>query len=979
MKPASKLRWNLALSLGLIFASGITVTADDEPRVRSVPLTPEESLKLVELESSQAIELLVAEPLVVDPIEVAFDDAGRMWVVEMRDYPFLTDDAPQGKVAVLEDTDFDGVFDKRTDFADNLNMPTGLALWKDGALVTLAGELVFFRDTNNDLVADERQQWLVGFKEDNEQLRANHPRLGPDGWWYIACGLRGGDVSLGDHYPHSDSKPLAIGSRDIRFHAETGRLEAVTGPAQFGLSFDVVGSRFFCSNRNPAVQVVFEQADLSSNPLAGIIPSTRDVLPAGTESQVHPLIEAWTTSNLHAGQFTAACGVYLEHLQGLEHHVYACEPTGSLVKRERLHRGVATLEKSNSGPSEREWLASRDPWFRAVNITTDPAGGIVVVDMHRAVIEHPRWVPAELKNRPDERWGNQAGRILRVSREAEPLAATLKGLREQPLSSRSMEQLIELLGHPQAWFRETAFRLLLQSGQVTIISDLMASFRDRQRSDLSRLMTLRLAACIEGAIPPVVLDELDEQKNSEFFLIGVLRTLRAYQFPSRFAPRLHALALRPGPVQFEALLCLGRLPAGSPSHELIQAVVASSDPYAMIAAAKAYESAPVAFLLAWLRALELEQRSGLSDHLLSETASKLAAAIVAQAPEYSSTVLQHCAIQVVECHERDTLLASLHAASEFIGRDVEWDQDVEFWRRIRTLVEDREASIAVRQAAFSIIAYSPREDDHAFLRNYARMPDDVKLEEVSLTSWSRLQEPDIDEYLMQLLKSGSPQQKRIAVSLVRQSQSRLERLGQTLEDGGIKPKVIGAIHLKQLRDRARGAARKQLDSALAGMVNSDRARVIEQYKPVFDLASDPRRGKLVFQKHCATCHRVGEVGVDVGPDISDSRTKQPLQLLTSILDPNQVIDNNYFRFVVLTKDEVIVEGIIAEESADNVVLISQENKRTVVQRDEILQMQATGISMMPEGLESQIDAQGMADLIAFIKGWRYMDGSIPGQ
>ncbi len=125
------------------------------------------------------------------------------------------------------------------------------------------------------------------------------------------------------------------------------------------------------------------------------------------------------------------------------------------------------------------------------------------------------------------------------------------------------------------------------------------------------------------------------------------------------------------------------------------------------------------------------------------------------------------------------------------------------------------------------------------------------------------------------------------------------------------------------------------------------------------------------------CHRIGDVGVQVGPDISDSRVQTPDKLLTSILDPNRAIDNNYFRFVVLTNDGRTIDGLIAEETADKLVIRSQNDARHVLARAEIEELKPTGMSMMPEGLESQIDQQGMADLIAYIKNWRYTGGQVP--
>ncbi len=131
------------------------------------------------------------------------------------------------------------------------------------------------------------------------------------------------------------------------------------------------------------------------------------------------------------------------------------------------------------------------------------------------------------------------------------------------------------------------------------------------------------------------------------------------------------------------------------------------------------------------------------------------------------------------------------------------------------------------------------------------------------------------------------------------------------------------------------------------------------------------------EKTCTTCHKVGEIGVDVGPDISDSRVKTPAQLLTSILDPNQAIDNNYFSYSVIKTSGQVETGIIVSETASSITIRQPEGKMVSILRQDIEELKSNGVSLMPVGLEKDLNKQQMADLISFIKNWRYMDGSIP--
>jgi putative heme-binding domain-containing protein len=143
------------------------------------------------------------------------------------------------------------------------------------------------------------------------------------------------------------------------------------------------------------------------------------------------------------------------------------------------------------------------------------------------------------------------------------------------------------------------------------------------------------------------------------------------------------------------------------------------------------------------------------------------------------------------------------------------------------------------------------------------------------------------------------------------------------------------------------------------------------------VSGDPQRGLELFKKTCATCHKMGEIGTNVGPDISDSRTKTPEFLLTNILDPNRAVDGNYFGYTILDVEGRVHTGIITSETASSVTLRMPEGKDLTLLRSDIEEMVNTGQSLMPVGLEKDITPEQMADLISFIKNWRYLDGSVP--
>jgi len=133
----------------------------------------------------------------------------------------------------------------------------------------------------------------------------------------------------------------------------------------------------------------------------------------------------------------------------------------------------------------------------------------------------------------------------------------------------------------------------------------------------------------------------------------------------------------------------------------------------------------------------------------------------------------------------------------------------------------------------------------------------------------------------------------------------------------------------------------------------------------------------VFKKNCAACHKIGDVGVEVGPSIADLRTKTPEQVLTDVLMPNKAIDNNFVSYTVVTDDGLQYVGIVSADTPGSVTLKMPDGKLISVLKSNIDTMENNGISLMPEGVERTIPHQDMADVIAFVKNWRYLDGSVP--
>ena len=390
------------------------------------PFTAEEELKTFKVADGLRVELVATDPMVESPCAMAFDEKGRLFVTENRGYP-STSEPPQGRVLMLESTKGDGHYDKRTVFADGLSFPNGVMPWDGGLIVTCAPDIYFYKDTKGTGHADVKRTLLTGFDyAKSTQLRVNMPTVGPDGWIYFAAGLVGGTITSPEH----PEKPAVKMTGDLRWNPKTGDFETVDGRSQYGIAFDDFGRRFICMNRLPVQHVVIESRWLRRNPHLAFGETVQDcndrtvktgLKGGGDGVRVWPISHNITTADSHAGSFTAACSVRIwrggalpEMFNGC---AFSCEPTGNLIHADKLVPRGATfaamplLEKS-------ELFASSDDWCRPVFLTRGPDGALYVCDMYRKIIEHPDYLPAEIRKHSDFDSGKNKGRIWRITSSA---------------------------------------------------------------------------------------------------------------------------------------------------------------------------------------------------------------------------------------------------------------------------------------------------------------------------------------------------------------------------------------------------------------------------------------------------------------------------------------------------------------------------------------------------------------------------------
>ncbi|MEW6306955.1 MAG: c-type cytochrome, partial [Verrucomicrobiota bacterium] len=431
------------------------------------PRTPAEELKTFQVAPGFRVELAAADPLVQDPVAMAIDPQGRLWVVEMRSYmPDLDgngEDHPTGRVSVLEDKDGDGYFEKGTVFLDRIIMPRAICLVREGVLIGAPPKLWFCRDTNGDLKCDERVEVATdyGIQVDPKRPELANPERAPNAPLYAL-----------DNWIYSTAY-----TGKFRFRNGQWERGATTFRGQWGLSQDDFGRLFYNSNSDQLRADVTPSHYLGRNPHYAR-PAGANVKVANEQFvwpiRVNPGINrGYRPEMLREGklkEFTAACSPYIYRgdLFGPEFYgnAFVCEPSGNLIKRNLLTETNGAVV-AREAYQQREFLASTDERFRPVNLYTGPDGALYVVDLYRGILQHRISLTTYLRRQIEERALDKhihLGRIWRIVPESKP---TPRG--KPDFAKESPTQWVKHLSHGNAWWRETAQRLLVEQGDLAVV------------------------------------------------------------------------------------------------------------------------------------------------------------------------------------------------------------------------------------------------------------------------------------------------------------------------------------------------------------------------------------------------------------------------------------------------------------------------------------------------------------------------------
>lgn len=947
----------------------------------------QKALKSFQLEEGLAIELVAAEPLVVDPVAFAFDDQKNLFVIEDRGYPDPIDgsSAPKiGRIALLKDTNNDGQYDKRTEFATGLSYPNGILPWKGGIFVTCAPHIYYFKDTNDDGYADIQEIVLTGFNDDKTaQIRVSHPTLGLDGWVYVTSGLNSGKITS----PKHPNRPaVAFTTADGRFHPETFEFQSTGGRSQFGLAFDSFGRRFGTSNRHPVMQMMIEPWHLQRNKALQFTETHQNVSAVEANAKVFPISGAVTTAEFipalmskgHTGTFTSASGVLVYNGDGLtpahKGNVFICESAQNLVQRQIMEEdGVGFTSKL---PYEgKEFLSSTDEWFRPVFLQHGPDGALYVADMHRKVIDHPAYVPEESRHLLDFESGKADGRIYRiVSKEkaGTPLNTT-------PWQFTADKDLVTALLSQNEWQQQTAFQIILSHQKQSIVPKLKELVVSAPLAE-TRTKAIWLLHHLQHADASLLGQAMQDQ--SPAVREQVVRIIGSQ---ANTSDELNAIVLRGAQdkhpkVQFHSALALGN----TSDTKSVQAL-------AQLAAQRGDDK--------WIRNAIL---SGIGDHaslFLQALQSQKNPHVTAYAKvmqdlgqlfgntasiEEGQKLFQYTVQNKGNIHSR---IATVLGLAEGITKRKEF-QSVNssplvylngsnnatlknFIKQVHTAVLSTSNSVSERKNGLALLSYYNFSDVQTTLAKMLsnQQPADLQVEAVMAVR--RFNDPTGARLLTAptTWSAYTPRVKSAVIAALTSTPVFITELYTALEKGTIQPAEISSTDRTRLLKHKDEAIAKQASAYFSNFESGGRMQVYQEYKALLSSASNSSNGKTVFTTHCSACHSYGNIpGGNVGPDLGGVRNQPADALLLHIVVPNYEMYPAYQTVNIETTDGNTVSGWILAETDNSLTIRTAFSTEVSVLRKNIKQLSNPGISLMPDGLEQAMSKQDMVDLIAFLKG-----------
>jgi putative membrane-bound dehydrogenase-like protein len=949
------------------------------------PLAPRDALASLKVHPEFRVEGVASEALISKPLNLDWDEQGRLWVVESVEYPEgrqtggaesmptlwqrdtkLEKPAPARRpgrdtVSWLEDRDGDGVMDTKQVFADDLDLATSFCFHRDGVIVAQPPHILFLRDTDRDGRADTRETLYTGLGTFDTHAVLNNLRWGLDGWIYATHGYSSSPrVTSGDGKRDFGS----IGSGVVRFRPDGSMIEMVSakGGNCWGVDITADGELFFTQPTSgdlvmhvPVDDRLMAEGGMGSEPSWQVMVHLRPVKPLMSWEEI---VE--NQPNDVIGSFTAACGaaVYEGGAWPEEWTLgyFTCEPTVHIVHHEALSPDGVTYRAEMT--RDEEFSATRDFWSRPIDTRVGPDGQLYVIDFYNQAILHndPRG-PIHLWNhqaaRPDR--DHFFGRILRYSHQ-----------RSKPLPAVDLTSLagqVAALGHPNREVRFRAQRRIEEGDVKAAAAELSAA------GGVAKIHALWVRAAAGVLAEDELTAALDHADPAVRVTVGrVLGEHPRLATEAVVAAIGRRLAREPEPRV--RLRWLAGLPADARISPEALAAVPLDDRWTLAAVARLAKHDPAA-VLARVLAGPLDGRRGDLVRLLFDggrkDAGQLAAMLAALAGAEdlavsslralhqgglpSGAVLEQALTRLAGQGPPSVRAAALPLAAR------SWPA-ARVAEAVAELLEDAGKDEALLISLAALPAYPPPLV--MALRDAAGASPRV------LDALTAATAPEAAGILIAALPTLAAQEKAKAVENLLGKPAAAKALVDAMDRGELTLAVIGTTVLPRLADHPDAAVKAHAAPLVGKLRGATEAKdaIISRLLPEVSRPGNAEAGKALYAA-CAACHKYRDEGSLIGPVLEGMGVHGVETLLTHIVDPNREVEPSYHVWNITTTDGLTISGFVSRETAGS-LFVKNAAGETEVPREKIASRSNTGRSLMPEGYEG-LGAEPLRDLIAYLR------------
>jgi putative membrane-bound dehydrogenase-like protein len=956
------------------------------------PKKPSGSLLAIHSIPGFQLECVASEPLVRDAVDLAFDENGGLYVAEIIPYAegnSSQQGSPNGRISLLHDKDGDGNYDTSRVFVDKLIWPSGIACYDGGLYIAATPDILYCKDTDGDGQADLREVVLTGFDAVSPNAMPNSLRWGLDHRIHGMTSSAGGiiqAVQWNRNHPEDHLKAVQARGRDFSIDPRSGQFELESGGAQFGMTFDIWGNKFESTNNKPIEMIMVEDRYLARNPYLAT-PSPR--MPIWVDGEiVYPTspVEPWRAVRTEmrvrgnfsgpvegggtaSGYFTAACGLMI--YQGdawpetYHNSALVCEAAGNLIHRMRLQpNGIGFT--AHRTETKHEFVTSDEIWFRPIQLANAPDGTLYVADMYREIIEHPDAIPPSAKKYLNLSHGNDRGRVYRIVPE---------GFKQPPLprlGALTSSELVALLAHTNGWHRNTASRLLFERQDLATITPLRTLASDSP-SPLGRMHALHLLAGLGALDEAILLARLEDTHPRVREHTVRLAESKLADSPKIRSALVSMVQDEDPRVRYQLAFTVGNIPGDLATATLATiAVHDAADRWVRLAILSSSLNRAGSLLSAmtnhqpWrtsphgLEMLEqLARQAGLQNQ--SAQIAK-ALQVLATLPATEKALAEHIVNGLSQGLKQSggklpsnigsagiaqEILAGMLAQAKQIAIDLEQPLD----QRIEAI---RSLGLASYQEAAELLP-------ELLVSN---QPKQVQI--AALSTLGQYQNQQVGPTIVEAWPSFSPQIRTAAIEALFARPERLTCLMDAIDAKQIHPSDLGQARIEFLLAYPEISIRNRAKTVLGRIEHPRREDVVKAYREVLTMHGDRERGKGVFKKECSICHQLEGIGFDLGLPLATVKSRGSEGILTQILDPNREVNPAYMNYVILTEEGRALSGMIRAETATSITLMRGQDQSDTVLRKNIDEMQSTGQSIMPAGLEKQIGKQSMADLIEYL-------------